>query len=82
MTQQSTQSRTELAHRSSNGIDVALLWAQEDGEDKTVVRVRDEREGSEFEIPTEPYRALDVYYHPFAYTDFAVVKDEDRPLAA
>lgn len=82
MAQQATQTRTELAHRSSNGIAVSLVWAREDGEDKTVVRVRDEREGAEFEIPTEPYLALDVYYHPFAYTDFAVVDDEGRLLAA
>jgi hypothetical protein len=82
MTQQTTQRRTELAHRSSNGIDVALLWAREDGEDKTVVRVRDEREDTAFEIPTEPNLALDVYYHPFAYTDLAIVDDEGRALAA
>ena len=82
MTQNTTQRRTELASRSSNGIDVSLLWEREDGEDKTVVRVRDEREGAEFEISTEPYLALDVYYHPFAYTDFAVVDEDDRLLAA
>ena len=77
-----TQRRTELAHRSSNGIDVSLLWAREDGEDKTVVRVRDERDGAEFEIPAEPYLALDVYYHPFAYRDFSTVDYEDGRLAA
>ena len=71
MTRQVTQRWTELAHRSSGGIDVTLMW---DGhEDKTVVRVCDRRHGESFEIPTEPYLAFDVYTHPFVYRDFSRV---------
>jgi hypothetical protein len=30
----------------------------------------------------EPYLALDVYYHPFAYRDFSTVDYDDSRLAA
>jgi hypothetical protein len=82
MTSFSTRKRAELAHRASDGVDVTLIWVQGDGEDKTVVCVSDRRTGAHFEIPTEPYLALDVYYHPFAYRDFRTVDYEDRRLAA
>jgi hypothetical protein len=61
----------KLAHRSSADVDVSLFWVEGDGDDKAVVCVRDTREGDYFEIPTERYLALDVYYHPFAYRDFS-----------
>jgi hypothetical protein len=54
----------------------------EGDEDRAVVCVCDRREGAYFEIPTEPYLALDVYYHPFAYRDFSTVDHEDSRLAA
>jgi len=34
MTKLSTYTRTELAHRSSDGLDVTLVWVQGDDEDK------------------------------------------------
>ncbi len=74
--------RTELAQRSSEGLDVTLVWLQGDDEDKTVVCVCDWREGAYFEIPAAPYLALDVYYHPFAYRDFSSVDYGDSRLAA
>lgn len=67
MAEQSTTQRTELAQRSSNGLEVTLVWVHGDTEDKTVVSVHDEREGTSFEIPVERHLALDAYYHPFAY---------------
>jgi hypothetical protein len=82
MAELSTHPRTELAHRSSDGMDVTLVWVQGDDEDKAVVCVCDRREGVYFEIPTEPHLALDVYYHPFAYRDFSTVDYEDSRLAA
>jgi hypothetical protein len=78
MTQQSTIQRTELAQRSSNGLEVTLVWVHGDDEDKTVVTVHDERESTSFEIPAERHVALDVYYHPFAYRSFG---DEAGVLA-
>jgi hypothetical protein len=74
--------RTELAHRSCDGVDVTLLWVRGDGADKTLVCVSDHRDGAYFEIPAAPYLALDVYYHPFAYRDFSAVDHEDNRLAA
>jgi hypothetical protein len=65
----STSTWTELANRSSDGLDVTLVWTKRDGRDEVVVRVTDVREGESFEIPAEPARALDVYHHPFAYQD-------------
>jgi hypothetical protein len=82
MTELSTTTRTELAHRSSAGTDVTLVWVRADGEDKAVVCVRDMQEGAYFEIPAEPRLALDVYYHPFAYRDGSTVDYQDHDLAA
>jgi hypothetical protein len=82
MTELPTHTRKELAHRSSGGMDVTLIWVQSDGEDQAVVCVCDKREGSYFEIPTERYLALEVYYHPFAYRDFSTVDYEDSRTAA
>jgi len=82
MTELPTHTRKELAHRSSGGMDVTLIWVQSDGEDQAVVCVYDKREGSYFEIPAERYLALEVYYHPFAYRDFSTVDYEDSRTAA
>jgi hypothetical protein len=75
---------TELAHRSSDGVDVTLVWAhgERDGDEEVVVCVWDAREAAYFEIPCAPNLALEVYYHPFAYRDFSSVDYRDRRLAA
>jgi hypothetical protein len=82
MTSLATHGAAELAHRTSDGIDVTLVWVKGDEEDRAVVCVCDTREGVYFEIPAEPSLALDVYYHPFAYRAFSTVDNEDRRLAA
>jgi hypothetical protein len=56
---------TELAHRASNGLDVALLWSRQTG--RLVVAVADTRTGETFTVDAPHDRALDVYNHPFAY---------------
>jgi hypothetical protein len=71
----------ELAHRSSDGLAVTLVWVQGDDND-AVVFVRDRREGAYFEIPVEPHLALDVYYHPFAYRNFSTLHYNDSRLVA
>ena len=73
-----TTTWTELASRSGDGLDVRLAWANRDGRDEVVVRVTDFREGDYFEIPAEPERALDVYYHPFVYLEDRTVADGSR----
>ena len=82
MTKQSTTMRTELANRSSDGVEVTLVWAQSDGIDEVFVCVSDSRAGTYFEITAEPDRALDLYYHPFAYRDFRTLDYDDSRLAA
>ena len=80
MSRQSTTRQTELAQRSSDGIEVTLVWVHGNGEDSVVVTVHDSGDGSSFEIPAEPHLALDVYYHPFAYRSFDTLVDDDgRP---
>jgi hypothetical protein len=56
---------TELAHRNSNGLDVALLWSRVTG--RLVVAVSDVRNGESFTLDAPRDRALDVFNHPFAY---------------
>jgi hypothetical protein len=56
---------TELAHRTSNGLDVSLLWSRRTG--RLVVAVTDLRTEASFTLDAPRHRALDVYHHPFAY---------------
>jgi hypothetical protein len=56
----------ELAHRASNGIEVALLWHPTT--ERVSVTVIDVYTGRYFELDVEDGdRALDVFEHPFAY---------------
>jgi len=82
MTIRQVTTMRELAHRSTDGVEVTLVWVHSDRGDETVVFVSDHREGTYFEIPTEAHLALDVYYHPFAYRDFSTLDYEDSRLAA
>jgi len=60
-----TPNTRELAARESNGICVLLLWHPR--EDAITVSVEDDRHGDRFRIAVAPNRALDAFYHPFAY---------------
>jgi hypothetical protein len=82
MTNDLTHVRTELAHRSGDGIDVTLFWVRGIRNAATIVCVCDRREGAYFEIAAEPHLALDVYDHPFAYRDFSTLDYSDSRLAA
>jgi hypothetical protein len=55
----------ELAARDGDGICVRLLWHPDD--DALTVSVEDARAGDHLEIAVAPGRALDAFYHPFAY---------------
>jgi hypothetical protein len=62
----STKTNTrELATRESDGIHVVLLWHPD--EDALTVSVEDARVGDRFQLAVAPERALDAFYHPFAY---------------
>ena len=56
---------TELAHRNSNGVDVALLWSR--STNSLLVVVADDRTGDRFTVDAPADHALDVFNHPFAY---------------
>jgi hypothetical protein len=62
-----SQSRRELAHRASNGIDVRLLWNQADN--TVAVTVSDDM-GESFELRVGSHEALDAFHHPYAYAAF------------
>jgi hypothetical protein len=57
--------RTELAQRSSHGIDVYLFWNQPGS--RVTVSVVDERTNDGFEFEVDGRDALDAFNHPFAY---------------
>ena len=76
----STYQHRELAHRSSAGVDVTLYWHPT--LDELIVSVRDERHGAYFEIRPQRNLALDVYRHPYAYTDLADENEKEDRRAA
>jgi hypothetical protein len=55
----------ELAERERDGIHVLLLWHPD--EKALTVSVEDVRAGDRFRLAVAPERALDAFYHPFAY---------------
>ena len=56
----------ELHCRVNDGIQVRLLWHQDDGQ--LSVDVKDTKAASEFSVEIrDAARALDVFHHPFAY---------------
>jgi hypothetical protein len=60
-----TPQTRELATRESDGIHVLLLWHP--NENALTVSVEDARLGDRFRVAVAPERALDAFYHPFAY---------------
>ena len=58
-------SRTELAHRSCDGIDVYLFWNESTNE--VTVGLVDARAGESFEFEIDERNALDAFNHPYAY---------------
>ena len=60
-----THGARELALRESDGVRVVLLWHPRD--DAVTVSVEDARTDHRFDLAVEPERALDAFYHPFAY---------------
>jgi hypothetical protein len=60
-----TPQTRELAARESDGFHVVLLWHPR--ENALTVSVEDARVGDRFQLAVAPDRALDAFYHPFAY---------------
>ena len=55
----------ELAARDNDGVHVQLLWHP--AENAVSVTIEDERFGESFHIAVASDRALDAFYHPYAY---------------
>ena len=60
-----TEPARELAQRLSGTVEVLLLWHPES--DRVELSVSDEATGTGFEIDVPPGKAIDAFYHPFAY---------------
>jgi hypothetical protein len=56
---------TELAYRSNDGVQVALLWHPET--DELTIEVFDGNAGDDFTLPVDAAHAMDVFHHPYAY---------------
>ena len=59
----------ELAHRVNDGVEVSLLWTED--EEELTVLVEDSKNEISLVLAAAKERALDVFYHPFAYADAA-----------
>jgi hypothetical protein len=57
----------ELAERAGDGLLVRLLWDR-DRDRSLWVSVLHEETGESFAVDAAPDNALDVFYHPFAYS--------------
>jgi hypothetical protein len=55
----------ELDFRSSDGLEVALLW--EPATSRVTVSVYDVKTGDDFEVEVSGSEAMDAFHHPYAY---------------
>ena len=65
MTTSAAAEQRELAHRTTNGIDVTLLWTE--STNSVAVAVLDTHSGEGLEFEVDGSRALDAFNHPYAY---------------
>jgi hypothetical protein len=78
MTARLTHATRELGSRSSDGIDVRLLWSEHDN--RVSVEVADTTTGDGFAIEVrESDRALDVFHHPFAHAAWRGIDTASAP---
>lgn len=71
----------ELCSRSSDDIEVALLWTP--ATDQVAVTVIDLRSNHSFRIPVDARRAMQAFHHPYPYAAECGLLDAgpDRPPA-
>ena len=65
----------ELAYRAKDGMEVGLFWRKADG--RLTVQVSDAKTGDFFELDAPSDRALEVFYHPYAYLARAEYRADD-----
>jgi hypothetical protein len=57
--------RRELAHRTSDGIEVSLFWSKPSNQ--VTVAILDTRSDQALEFDVDGSAALDAFNHPYAY---------------
>jgi hypothetical protein len=65
MTATAFTERRELAHRTSDGIDVALFWSK--ATNRVTIAVLDSHSDEGLEFDVDGSAALDAFRHPYAY---------------
>ena len=65
MTTSATTGRRELAQRTSDGIEVTLLWTE--STNVITIAVIDTRSAEELEFEVDGAFGLDAFNHPYAY---------------
>lgn len=65
MTATDFSDRRELAHRTTDGIEVTLLWSK--ASDQITIAVVDTRSDEALEFNVDGGAALDAFNHPYAY---------------
>jgi hypothetical protein len=65
MTATAFSERRELAHRTSDGIDVTLFWSK--ASNRVTISVFHARSATALEFEVDGADALDAFNHPYAY---------------
>jgi hypothetical protein len=65
MTATTLTNRRELAHRTSDGIEITLFWSKPSNQ--VTVAVLDTRSDEALEFDVDGSAALDAFNHPYAY---------------
>ena len=65
MTATAFTERRELAHRSSDGIEVTLFWSK--ASNRVTISVFHARSATALEFEVDGADALDAFNHPYAY---------------
>jgi len=63
----------ELDHRSSDDIEVTLLWSARTN--RVFVLVLEQRTQALFHFEVRPAEALDAFHHPYAYAQHVHLED-------
>ena len=80
MTTSATTGRRELAQRTSDGIEVTLLWTE--STNVITIAVIDTRSAEELEFEVDGAFALDAFNHPYAYAATHRAHSADAPRLA
>jgi hypothetical protein len=80
MTATAITERRELAHRTSDGIEVTPLWSSPSN--RVTVAVLDTRSDEALEFEVDGSAALDAFNHPYAYAATQRVRNVLTPSVA